>query len=649
MDETSDAVSTTPPRVIAVGSSAGGLDALSRLFATADRGRNQCFVVAQHLAPTGESHLAELLDDATALTVVTATDGSPITADTVFVAPPGCDLGLYGGVLRVVAPDGDRRPWPSIDRLFTSVAMSMGSDAVAIVLSGTGDDGSSGVESVQSAGGMVVIQEPATAAFPGMPDAGLATGSVDLVLPVDQMLAGIARVVDSSNVTAANSDSAPDLDDGVLEHIIAVVRDATGVDFSGYKQSTLIRQIHRRRRLVDLPVDAYLRRVAEDSAEAIALSRNVLVSVTAFFRDSEVWTALDVHLRALATRLAASDELRIWVPGCASGEEAFTIAMLAADALRERPDAPPLRLRVFATDLDERALAVARRGRYPDAAVAAVPEHLRTRWMRRVDADWEVVPELRETLVIARHNVAYDPPFPRIDVISLRNTMIYFQSHLQERVLQLCQFAMVPGGMLVLGQSERIPRVDGLFAVVDPVHRLYRRGMSSRQHHLPVGRYIPPLYVQPVFAQAAGREPTADALRQLLATVASPSLVLDDAETVIEVIGDVSSWCAVSVGRHTGHVVDLIRERYRPAVRTMLSQLRHSEPDRVTRTVVEPAARRVEITVARSRQQVPVRWCPSGRCPTPSTGFRHHPGATTSSSTKTSTLRRTRCSRRSRT
>ncbi|KQR97447.1 hypothetical protein ASG12_16100 [Williamsia sp. Leaf354] len=597
MDETNDVGSVVAPRVIAVGSSAGGLDALTRLFATAVRGRNLCFVVAQHLAPTAESHLPELLDDATPLTVVSATDGAPVAADTVFVAPPGCDLGLYGGVLRVVAPDGDRRPWPSIDRLFTSVALSMGSDAVAIVLSGTGDDGSSGVESIQSAGGMVVIQEPSTATFPAMPGAGLATGAVDLVLPVDRMVAGIARVLDTPDGETA-ADSADGLDDDVLERVIEVIRDATGLDFSGYKRSTLIRQIHRRQRLVDLPVDAYLRRVAADSTEAIALSRNVLVSVTAFFRDSEVWAAFDVHLRALVAGLAASAELRIWVPGCASGEEAFTIAMLAADALRERPGDMPMRLRVFATDLDEHALAVARRGRYPEAAVAAVPEHLRDRWMRRVDADWEVIPELREAVVIARHNVAYDPPFPRIDVISLRNTMIYFQSHLQERVLQLCQFAMVPGGMLVLGQSERIPRADGLFAVVDPVHRLYRRGMSVRHNHLPVGRYLPPLYVQPVLSTAAGREPTADALRQLLSTVASPSLVLDDAETVVEVIGDVSSWCAVSVGRHTGHVVDLIRERYRTVVRTMLSQLRHSEPDRVTRTVVEPGARRVEITVA---------------------------------------------------
>lgn len=599
MDETSDAGSVMPPRVIAVGSSAGGLDALTRLFATAVRGRNLCFVVAQHLAPTAESHLPELLDDATPLTVVSATDGAPVAADTVFVAPPGCDLGLYGGVLRVVAPDGDRRPWPSIDRLFTSVALSMGSDAVAIVLSGTGDDGSSGVESIQSAGGMVVIQEPATAAFPEMPGAGLATGSVDLVLPVDQMLAGIARVVDSPNAEAAESDSASNLDDSVIEHIIAVVRDATGVDFSGYKQSTLIRQIQRRQRLVDLPLEAYLERVEHDSAEAIALSRNVLVSVTAFFRDSEVWDAFGVHLQALVDGLGAADELRIWVPGCASGEEAFTVAMLAADALSQRPGGMPLRLRVFATDLDERALVIARRARYSDAAVAAVPEHLRERWMRPVDTEWEVVSELRETLVIARHNVAYDPPFPRIDVISLRNTMIYFQNHLQERVLQLCQFALVPGGMLILGQSERIPRVDGLFAVTDPIHRLYRRGTTSRNHLLPVGRYIPPVYVQPAATPASNREPANELLRQLLATVAPPSLILDDAETVIEVIGDVSSWCAVSVGRYTGHAVDLIRERYRPAVQTMLSQLRHSEPDIVTRVLFEPGVRRVEVIVAR--------------------------------------------------
>ncbi|GAA1456005.1 EAL domain-containing protein [Williamsia maris] len=591
---------TAHRRVIAVGSSAGGIEALSALLSTASVGRNECFVVAQHLSPTDTSVLPALLARVTSLQVTPATDGAPLASDVVYVTPPGMDVVVDGGVLRVAEPDEQGRPRPSIDRLFTSVGLTYGVDSVAILLSGTGDDGAAGVESVHSAGGFVVAQDPATASFAGMPGAAVATGTPDLVLSAGEMLPEMARVLDqASKRSSAPADTALGLDDSDLEQVITVLRDVTGVDFSGYKRSTLLRQIERRQRLVDLSTEDYLERVADDAIEANALSRNVLVSVTAFFRDAEVWDAVAEQLRTIAADLAAGEDLRIWVPGCASGEEAFTIAMLAAEAVHPRSTDHPLRIKVFATDLDERALAVARRGRYSDAAVATVPDHLRTRWMQRVGGEWEVTPALREALVIARHNVAYDPPFPRIAVISLRNTMIYFQNHLQERVLALCQFALVPGGLLVLGQSERIPRVDNMFSVVDPSHRLYRRANSARVQHLPNGRYVPPVFVQAPPVLPTGREPSSVLFRRLLATVAPPSLVLDDSDTVVEVVGDVSRWCAVSIGQHTGHVSDLIRDRYQVTVRTMLSQLRHSSPDSVTRVIAEPGGQRVEITAAR--------------------------------------------------
>ncbi|MGB8406572.1 MAG: EAL domain-containing protein [Mycobacterium sp.] len=599
----------TPPslRVIAVGSSAGGLDALTKLLGAVDAGLGWCFVLAQHLSPTDQSALVSLLGRITALRVVEATDGAELESDVVFVAPPGVDIVVSGTTLGLVEPDDGHRPWPSIDRLLTSAADALGGDCVGVVLSGTGEDGAAGVEAIKGAGGVVIVQDQTTAAFGAMPGAAYATGSVDLQLAPQDIPAALERILAADagdravadHARSATPGGAQGLDDAAIEDVIAALRSATGVDYSGYKRSTMRRQVERRLRIVNRTPADYVGVLARDAAEAEALSRGVLVGVTAFFRDRPVWDALADQLRVLVDNLEPVTQLRIWVPGCASGEEAYTVAMLAAEALGSTYGDLSGRMKIFATDLDERALAVARRARYSEAAVAAVPEELRERWMRQIEQDWEVIPTLRECVVIARHNVAFDPPFPRIHLISLRNTLIYFQPHLQDRVLQLCRFALRPDGLLVLGKSERVPRADALFSVAEQGHRIYRRRYSTEVVALPSGRYAPTLRVAAAPLEVAAEHDHGIAhYRRLLQVLAAPALVLDDQDTLIEVIGDVSTWCAVAEGRHTGHVADLLRKPYRLLVRTMLSQLRHSAPDVVIREVSGPDGP-VEVTVTR--------------------------------------------------
>jgi two-component system, chemotaxis family, CheB/CheR fusion protein len=430
---------------------------------------------------------------------------------------------------------------------------------------------------------------------------------VDLQLAPQDIPAALERILatDSVGVTNPGGDQGavqsgrPGLDEAAVEAVIVALRSTTGVDYSGYKRSTLRRQVDRRLRIANRTPADYVGWLTEDPIEAEALSRSILVGVTAFFRDRPVWDALADHLRVLVDTLEPMTSLRVWVPGCASGEEAYTVAMLAAEALGPTHGDLSGRMKIFATDLDERALAVARRARYSEGAVSAIPPKLRERWMRPRDQEWEVVPTLRECVVIARHNVAFDPPFPRIHLMSLRNIMIYFQAHLQDRVLQLCQFALVPDGLLILGKSERVPRADVLFSVVEPGHRIYRRRYSAEAVTLPSGRYVPAVRVSAspsVFA--AGHDHGTVLYRRLLRVLAAPSLVLDDDDTLIEVIGDVSTWCAVAEGRHTGHVADLLREPYRLVVRTMLSKLRHSSRDTVVREVTGTDGP-VEVSVTR--------------------------------------------------
>jgi two-component system CheB/CheR fusion protein len=563
------------------------------------------------MSPTDQSALVALLGRITVLRVLEATDGAALEPDTVFVAPPGVDVVVTGTALGLVQPDDRHRPWPSIDRLFTSAADTLGDECVGIVLSGTGDDGTAGVEAIKGAGGVVIVQDQATAAFGAMPGAAYATGSVDLQLAPDTIPAALERILAAGTGTAVGDvptpgveDAAavggsPGLDNAGVEAVIVALRSATGVDYAGYKRSTLRRQIERRLRIVNRTPAEYVGMLGRDAAEAEALTRGILVTVTAFFRDRPVWDALAGHLRALVDTLDPIRPLRLWVPGCASGEEAYTVAMLAAEALGPSQDDLVSRMKVFATDLDDRSLAVARRARYPRAGVEAVPDELRDRWMQPVDGDWEVVPSLRECVVIARHNVAFDPPFPRLHLISLRNTLIYFQPHLQDRVLQLCQFALVPDGLLVLGKSERLPHAGFLFSVVEPGYHIYRRRYSARAVTVPAGRYAATAAVAATpRALAVDDDHGVLPYRRLLQALAAPSLVLDEHDSLIEVIGDVSPWCLVAAGSYTGHVVELLREPYRPVVRAMLSQLRHSSIDTVLRQAAGPDGP-VEFSVTR--------------------------------------------------
>nr|WP_296773976.1 chemotaxis protein CheB [Rhodococcus sp. (in: high G+C Gram-positive bacteria)] len=579
-------------RVIVVGGSAGGLDALSAMLGAAEPGLGWCFVVAQHMAPAGSSGLVSILSRVCALEVVEASDKDLLAPDTVFIAPPGRDIVLDTERIRIETPDIEQRPWPSIDRLFVSAATTFGENSIAVVLSGTGNDGASGVEAIESAGGVVVVQDLSTATFESMPSAAFATGSVDIQAPAADIPGELARFLGTvlpPSASAATTEHADIFEAVPLGDVIGVLHEEAGVDFSGYKTSTLQRQISRRLRLLGLTeIDAYVTYIRETPNEAAALARALLVTVTAFFRDKNVWDGLRGYLDA-AIADSDNDQFRVWVPGCASGEEAYTVAMLVADALGISHDDLSGRMKIFATDLDERALDHARTGRFSASEADAIPPRLRQTWTRPVTDGIEILPALREAIVFARHNVAFDPPFPNLDLVSLRNTLIYFQPRLQERVLQLCQFALVPNGLLLLGQSERVPRDDEMFVVVDNEHRLYRRRQHSRLLGLPLGRMIatvkPSRRAEPFDIRS--RNSTADGrfYRDIVKAVAPSALILDDRSVLIEVIGDVGQWCIVSEGAHSGNVVDLLKDEYRSAVRAMLSQLRHSSPRMATRSI----------------------------------------------------------------
>lgn len=476
-----------PPRpvlpIVAIGASAGGLEATSRLFDALPSTTGCAFIVVQHLDPNHESLMVALLGEHTAMPVVEAAHGCPLVADHVYVIPPGRYLTVRAGTLRLSAPEAGHGARLPFDWLLRSLATSCGRQSAAVILSGTGGDGSQGIAALHAAGGLILAQSVAEAEHPGMPQAALDTALVDGALPLaampEALLAFAARVTLPGFVAgpAAPLDPAEG-----LAAILAALRHTTGQDFSHYKPGTISRRIARRMALLAMTAGdmaTYAERLRGDPAEGTLLASDLLINVTSFFRDSKVFEALETTiLPELLERMAAGQALRIWVAGCSTGEEAYSIAMVCQDALaRERRD---IKLQIFASDLDPDAIATAREGLYPhEIADAVSPERL-ARYFIEEDSGYRVVPALRSHVVFSVQDVLSDPPFSRLDMISCRNLLIYLDSAAQARVIALFHFALREAGILLLGTTETIGKPDGRFEPMARAECFYRHVARTR-------------------------------------------------------------------------------------------------------------------------------------------------------------------------
>jgi two-component system CheB/CheR fusion protein len=559
--------------VVGVGASAGGLEALQEFLGPLTPGA-MAFVVAQHLAPDHPSLIVDLLSRSTELEVVEAVDGAELSAGVVAVAPPNHAVTVEGDRLRLVEPPERLGPSPSIDLLFESLAEHWGTSAIAVVLSGTGSDGARGLRAVRGGGGLTMVQSPESARFDGMPRAAMALGGVDLV--ADAATLGARLTVLSSGIDEAEVEPrVAQLD--ALPSITTQLKRSIGIDFSKYKQSTLQRQVQRRMAIRQIDdVDSYLAVLVGDADEAHALSANLLVTVTSFFRDPEAFDALRLEVARYLERPEADEVLRVWVPGCATGEEVYSIAMLVSDILGNPADLAQ-RLKIFGTDLDEPSLAVARRAVYPAAALARIPKHLRAAYIREAGDDFQIAEVLRECTVFARHDVGTDPPFPRIDLISCRNTINYFTAPLQQRVLAMFGFALKAGGLLVLGTAETLDRRAEGFSTVNAEWRIFTHegNASFPYEHAPapaVGRATKQSLAVPRQRVSPDEPNAADTalLEELVRFSGNAFLVLDERHALARVVGDVSPYCRVPEGRMTASVGSFLRPELRDEARALL-------------------------------------------------------------------------------
>ena len=478
--------------VVAIGASAGGIGALKRFFESMQPDSGMAFVVILHLSEEHESNLAEILQKTTAMPVAQVNETIKVEPNQVYVIPPAKQLTMVDGSIKVGEPERVRGRRMPIDLFFRSLADAYGRRAVAIILSGTGSDGTLGLKRIKENGGIAFAQEPADAEYDNMPRSAIATNLVDIVLPASEM----SRKLFSTRQLAKRLEIAEDklpaeaelsLVDAVRE-VITLLRIRTGHDFSGYKRPTLLRRIARRMQVHELEtVASYINVLRERPDELEELLRDLLITVTNFFRDKETFDALE---REVVPQLFAGkqspDTIRVWVCGCATGEEAYSIAILLDEFAAQLLEPP--KIQIFASDINEDAIRLARDGRYDETIIADVsPERLQRYFVKKGDF-YIISKHLRERVLFAPHNILRDPPFSRLDLITCRNLLIYLNRETQERLLELFNFALRHEGFLFLGSSESAENSPRLFAAIDKKQRIYKSLGAIAQPPLPMTR-----------------------------------------------------------------------------------------------------------------------------------------------------------------
>jgi two-component system CheB/CheR fusion protein len=564
------------PTVVAMGASAGGVSALQRFFSAMPNDTGAAFVVVVHLDPGHRSELSAILASRTSMPVVQVQDREKLHPDHVYIIPPDRRLEMVDHEIAAIPFDEPRGLRSPIDQFFRSVAEHLG-DGFAVILSGAGNDGSLGVRAIKESGGIILVQDPSEAEYSSMPRNAIATGIVDVILPLHELADRLADLIRVKQGSPASDVSL--VDDEHVQRILAHLRVRTGRDFSRYKRSTVLRRIARRMQVLRTDdLATYYEGLREHPEEAQSLLADLLISVTAFFRDGEVYENLrKLALAQMFEGRAHDDPLRVWVCGCATGEEAYSVAMLLLEEASRQDNRPPIQ--VFASDLDARALSVAREGRYPSAIEADVGEERLRRFFVREGENYRVRQELRDVVLFAHHDVLKDPPFSRVELISCRNVLIYLDRELQEQVISTFNYALNPGGVLLLGTSEAADNPPGLFRTLDRTARIYQTttGSDGKPRLLP--RLLGPIRVRDHIAQLERSvTPTAafnDAVahRRVLEKIAPPSILVDETHRVAHLSETAGRFLQPSGGHLTGDVVDLVRSELRFELRSALHRI----------------------------------------------------------------------------
>jgi two-component system CheB/CheR fusion protein len=582
--------------VVAIGASAGGIEALSRFFRNLELPTEAAFVVVQHLSPDHRSILRDVIARHATIPFEEVQEGMHLVPQHGYVIPPNRTLSVFNGVFHLLEPVEPRYQRRPIDLFFRSLADDAGERAVGVILSGAGSDGTLGMKAIKQAGGVLLAQKPESADYDGMPRSIVDTGLVDVIDAPEALPGKLVHLLQSDGRPMRQRVRQGQLDaDEALNKILMLVRHQTGHDFQLYKPSTLMRRIERRLAVHHIDKEGdYVRLLQQDPAEAETLFHDFLIRVSSFFRDGDAFEALATKaLRRLIveadSRAAPSDDagVRIWVPGCSTGEEAYSVAMLACERMAVL--SRPVPVQIFATDIDSDALAVARSGAYSDNIVVDVSEERLGRFFSHSGDGYRVGQSLRNMVMFANHSLTKDPPFSRMDLVCCRNVLIYMGAKLQSDVLGLLHYALVDNGYLMLGLSEGVGTAEDLFATVDQKAKLYQRRSGSKERIArlpspanPATRATAPRGAGPT-PPAPARPAKRDIVRQTIARHWGPSAVLiDGQDNIIYYHGNCRDFLRTPEGEATHNLLRVALPELRQELATALMQSKR-ENSMVTR------------------------------------------------------------------
>jgi len=570
-----------PSHIVGIGASAGGLEALEQFFGSMPSDTGMAFVVIQHLSPDFKSLMDELLAHRTTMAIHRVEDGMSVEPNAVYLIPPRKEMIISDGRLLLTDKDPNQALTLPIDHFFRSLAQDVGRDAIAIVLSGTGSDGSRGIRQVHDTGGLVIVQSEESAKFDGMPRSAIDTGVADAVMHPAEMPAALLRYAQHPFAAAMLEDTEDKLSENKMGTLFKLLRDKHGIDFSHYKPSTVGRRIERRLLLQHASdLEEYVRRLSEDEQELNSLYKDLLIGVTKFFRDVEAFERLEQQiLPELIAQKSAQEELRIWIPGCGTGEEAYSLAILICERLAESNQ--KINVKIFATDVHRASIDHASAGIYSAESLSQISQDRLQRYFTRNGEQYQVISDLRQMIVFAHHNVLRDAPFTKLDLISCRNLLIYFQPQSQKKTVSFFHFALRTGGILFLGPSESPAELSDEFETIDSRWKIYRKRRDVR---LPADLRLPlssttgflnssSLATPPAKSQRGWDNRLYGSYDVILEDFMPPSFLVDEHRELMHIFGGAERYLSLSSGRTSTNIIDLVKSDLRLALSGTLTRV----------------------------------------------------------------------------
>ncbi|SIS47937.1 CheR family methyltransferase [Salimicrobium flavidum] len=560
---------------VGIGASAGGLESLERFFKTMPNDTGLTFIIIQHLSPDFESHMDELLRRYTGMDIYVAEDGMATEPNAVYLIPPRKNLSIYHGTLYLKEQTGQKHLKLPIDIFFRSLAKDQGKHAIGVILSGTGSDGTLGVRAIKEEGGMVIVEDKATAKFDGMPRSAISTGLADYTLPPDDMSEEMVTFIKHPvNPDIQSFKETPDND--MLSRINMIMRTHSKIDFDNYKESTVMRRINRRLKISHLvKLEEYIDFLEESEKERNILQKELFIGVTGFFRDPEAFESLEENV--LPNLDFTKNSLRIWSAGCSTGEEVYSLAILIKEYMEKK--GLDTDVKIFATDVDDTALDIAGNGSYPQSLVSDVSPDLIAKYFVKGEEGYQVSNSLRQMVVFAKHNLIKDPPFSRLDLLVCRNLFIYLKSETQQHILNKFYYSILKNGYLFLGTSETLGEMTNAFSSIDSKWKIFAPN-EDFQPSLPSGisfydKQNPEIEKTNQVAAASSENVNLEnVLRQAVSSISSPSLILDSNDQLVHVINDMSEYLQPQPGKFSNNFNTNMSRELTLFVNNMLRRLK---------------------------------------------------------------------------